>query len=71
MDPSAVNVNVTVDDFDSVISYPDQSEWQTPDPSGPSFTTNGTPWLMGTFHQTDAVNASFSFNFTGTSNTAT
>jgi hypothetical protein len=66
MDASAVNVNVTVDDFDSVLSYPDQSKWQTPDPSSPSFNANGSPWLMGTFHKTDVLGASVSFNFTGT-----
>jgi hypothetical protein len=65
MDTSAANVNVTVDDFDSVLSYPDQSIWQTPDPSSTSFTANGSPWLMGTYHKTDVVGASVSFNFTG------
>jgi hypothetical protein len=67
MDASAVNVNVTVDDFDSVISYADQSVWQTPDPSSPSFNASGSSWLMGTYHTTDVLNASFAFNFTGTS----
>lgn len=65
MDTSAVNVNVTVDDFDSVVSYPDQSVWQTPDPSSSTFTAVGSPWWMGTYHKTDVVDASFSFNFTG------
>jgi hypothetical protein len=67
MDTSAVNVNVTVDDFDSVLSYPNQSDWQTPDPSSLSFNASGSPWLMGTFHKTDVVGASLSFNFTGMS----
>jgi len=65
MDASAVNVNVTVDDFDSVLSYPDKSQWQTPDPSSTSFNASGSPWLRGTYHQTDVVGASVSFNFTG------
>jgi hypothetical protein len=69
MDASAVNVNVTVDDFDSVISYADQSVWQTPDPSSPSFSASGSSWLMGTYHTTDVLNASFAFNFTGMSHT--
>jgi hypothetical protein len=65
MDTSAVNVNVTVDDFDSVLSYPDQSKWQTPDPSNSSFNASDSPWWMGTFHKTDVIDASVSFNFTG------
>ncbi|KAG6896780.1 hypothetical protein C0992_006130 [Termitomyces sp. T32_za158] len=47
MDFTAVNLNITVDDFDSVLSYPDQSAWQTPDPSSPSFSASATPWWMG------------------------
>ncbi|KAG6844168.1 hypothetical protein H0H87_009287 [Tephrocybe sp. NHM501043] len=65
MDISAVNVNVTVDDFDSVLSYADQSQWQTPDPSSSTFNASATPWLMGTYHKTDTVGASVTFNFTG------
>lgn len=65
MDSSAVNINVTVDDFDSILSYPDQSVWQTPDPSSSSFNASASPWLMGTFHKTEAVGASVDFNFTG------
>lgn len=65
MDPTAVNVNVTVDDFDSILSYADQSVWQTPDPSSPTFNATNSPWLMGTFHETDTVGASLSINFTG------
>ncbi|KAF5376722.1 hypothetical protein D9615_007837 [Tricholomella constricta] len=65
MDTSAVNVNATVDDFDSVLSYPEQSAWQTPDPSSPSFDASATSWWMGTYHKTDVVGASVAFNFTG------
>ncbi|KAF8983296.1 hypothetical protein BDQ17DRAFT_741085 [Cyathus striatus] len=65
MDPSAVNTNVTVDDFDSVLSYADQSDWETPDPSSPSFNDTNSPWLMGTYHKTEIVGAELSFNFTG------
>lgn len=65
MDPSAVNVNVTVDDFDSVLSYADQSVWSTPDPSSSSFDDTNSPWLKGTFHETNSVGATISFNFTG------
>ncbi|GLB44458.1 hypothetical protein LshimejAT787_1700850 [Lyophyllum shimeji] len=67
MDPSAVNINVTVDDFDSVLSYSDPSVWQTPDPSSSSFDARNMPWLMGTYHRTDVVGASLTFNFTGPS----
>ncbi|KAG5636057.1 hypothetical protein H0H81_009228 [Sphagnurus paluster] len=65
MDSSAVNTNVTVDDFDSVLSYADQSQWQTPDPSSSSFNASATPWWMGTYHKTDIIGASVAFNFTG------
>lgn len=65
MDATAVNVNVTVDDFDSILSYADQSVWETPDPSSPMFDATKSPWLMGTFHKTDTVGAFLSINFTG------
>ncbi|KAJ7713000.1 hypothetical protein B0H16DRAFT_1678742 [Mycena metata] len=65
MDPSAVNVNVTVDDFDSIVSYADQAAWETPDPSSTSFNANTNQWLMGTYHSTSVTNATVSFNFTG------
>ncbi|THU86309.1 hypothetical protein K435DRAFT_763499 [Dendrothele bispora CBS 962.96] len=65
MDDSAVNFNVTVDDFDSILAYPNQAAWTTPDPSSSSFSAAGSPWLMGTFHRTEEVNASVSLNFTG------
>ncbi|KAJ7049563.1 hypothetical protein C8F01DRAFT_1183187 [Mycena amicta] len=65
MDSSAVNTNLTIDDFDSILSYADQSAWQTPDPSSASFDAKGSEWLMGTYHSTDVVNASVNFNFTG------
>jgi len=65
-DPSAVNQNITIDDFDSVITYADQSEWSTPDPSKIiSFNQSSTPWREGTYHLTSVVNASFTFNFEG------
>ncbi|KAH7878291.1 uncharacterized protein C8R40DRAFT_1092048 [Lentinula edodes] len=54
MDSSAVNFNVTADDFDSVLSYPDQSIWATPDPSSSDY----HPKIS------DTVNASNKFNFT-------
>ncbi|KAJ3994494.1 hypothetical protein F5050DRAFT_469847 [Lentinula boryana] len=65
MDSSAVNFNVTVDDFDSVLAYADQSVWTTPDPSSSDYHPESSPWLLGTFHKTSTVNASVSFNFTG------
>ncbi|KAK7445755.1 hypothetical protein VKT23_014751 [Stygiomarasmius scandens] len=65
MDDSAVNFNVTVDDFDSILDYPDQAAWTTPDPSSSSFSAAGSSWLMGTYHKTEEINASVSLNFTG------
>ncbi|KAF9074327.1 hypothetical protein BDP27DRAFT_1214314 [Rhodocollybia butyracea] len=65
MDSSALNANITVDDFDSVVSYPDQSAWITPDPSSADYHPESSPWLLGTFHKTNTINASVSLNFTG------
>jgi len=66
MDTSAVNFNVTLDDFDSVLSYTDQSVWTTPDPSpGSDFNATSSPLWMGTYHRTQTVGAEFSLNFTG------
>ncbi|KAF7290215.1 hypothetical protein MIND_01335000 [Mycena indigotica] len=65
MDAGAVNVNVTADDFDSILTYADQGSWTTPDPSSKAFSAAGSPWLMGTFHSTDVVGAGVSMNFTG------
>ncbi|PPR05431.1 hypothetical protein CVT26_011309 [Gymnopilus dilepis] len=65
MDPSAVNWNVTVDDFDSLLTYDDQSVWTTPDPSAQGFDASNSPWLRGTFHNTTTKGASVSLNITG------
>ncbi|KAH9476859.1 hypothetical protein JR316_0010775 [Psilocybe cubensis] len=65
MDPAAVNWNVTIDDFDSILTYDDQSVWITPDPSVPNFDPTNSPWLRGTFHQTTTKGASVSLNITG------
>jgi len=64
MDPSAVNQNITVDDFDSVVTYTDQGQWSTPNPQLLS-NTSTTPWFDGTYHLTNVTNASFTFNFEG------
>lgn len=66
MDNSAVNINVTVDDFDSVITFQDEAQWSTPDPTkNLPFNPSSSPWLYGTYHQTGVVNASLTFNFEG------
>ncbi|KAF8181035.1 hypothetical protein BJ912DRAFT_882471 [Pholiota molesta] len=64
MDPSAVNWNVTIDDFDSILTYEDPGVWNTPDPSASNYSTAG-PWLRGTYHQTDSKDASVGLNITG------
>lgn len=66
MDASAVNINVTIDDFDAIVNYADQSQWFTPDPSSADFEAKNSPWWEGTFHKTETIGASFSLNFTGT-----
>ncbi|KAG7445512.1 uncharacterized protein BT62DRAFT_932605 [Guyanagaster necrorhizus] len=66
MDSSAVNANVSVDDFDSILLYsPDESVWTTPDPSSSDFDAASSQWWMGTYHATETINASVSLNFTG------
>ncbi|KAJ7644705.1 hypothetical protein FB45DRAFT_824844 [Roridomyces roridus] len=65
MDASAVNFNVTTDDFDSILSYADQGAWQTPDPSSASYDPKTSQWLLGTFHSTNVTGATVEFNFTG------
>lgn len=65
MDSSAVNVNVTVDDFDCILSYDRQSDWTTPDPSKSTFDATGSDWLRGTWHRTEVKNTAFHINFTG------
>lgn len=65
MDSSAVNVNVTVDDFDTVLVYDDQAQWTTPDPSSQGFNGNDPKYLRGTYHLTHLIGAAVSLNFTG------
>lgn len=61
-------MNLTVDDFDSVITFADQSQWSTPDPQkNLPFDPTKSPWLDGTYHLTNIANASFSFDFEGES----
>lgn len=60
--------NITIDDFDSVLSWSSRSDWTTPDPSlNPSwFSDPGvTEWHEATYHKTSAVGTSVSLNFTG------
>ncbi|WWD22547.1 hypothetical protein CI109_107040 [Kwoniella shandongensis] len=65
--------NVTVDDFDSLITYSDYSQWTTPNPQDhPSWynatgDVTGVPWHEATIHYTTIPNASFSLNSTATS----
>jgi hypothetical protein len=66
MDNSAININVTADDFDSVITFDDETQWSTPDPQkNLPFNPSSSPWLYGTYHETSVVNASITYNFEG------
>lgn len=65
MDPNAVNKNLTVDDFDSLVTYADQSQWSTPDPSQDTSNQTTSSWKDGTYHLTAVINAFFTFNFEG------
>ncbi|KAJ7433705.1 hypothetical protein B0H11DRAFT_2121137 [Mycena galericulata] len=64
MPSSVTKFNLTVDDFDSLITYANQSHWLTPDPSaGPDPALD--IWFDGTYHRTNVSGASFTFNFKG------
>ncbi|KAF9054145.1 hypothetical protein BJ165DRAFT_1337721 [Panaeolus papilionaceus] len=65
MDPTAVNWNITIDDFDSILHYADQSVWRTPDPSASDFDASKSPWMRGTYHETTTKGASVRFEITG------
>ncbi|KAJ2927990.1 hypothetical protein H1R20_g9115, partial [Candolleomyces eurysporus] len=65
MDPTAVNVNITADDFDTVLVYEDQAQWTTPDPSSRDFDGNDPAYLRGTYHLTETKGAAVRLNFTG------
>ncbi|KAJ7243817.1 hypothetical protein B0H12DRAFT_1236301 [Mycena haematopus] len=61
---SNIKFTLAVDDFDSLITYPDQSQWTTPDPSaGPDPALD--IWFDATYHRTNVTGASFSFDFKG------
>ncbi|KAJ7154932.1 hypothetical protein C8R43DRAFT_884951 [Mycena crocata] len=64
MHSTATKFNLTVDDFDSLITYPEQSQWLTPDPSAAHDPANDI-WFDGTYHRTNVTGASFSFGFKG------
>ncbi|KAJ6504554.1 hypothetical protein DFH09DRAFT_1000692 [Mycena vulgaris] len=64
MRPSVTKFNLTVDDFDSLITYPEQSQWITPDPSAAHDPALDI-WFDGTYHLTNTTGASFSFAFKG------
>jgi hypothetical protein len=55
----AVNWNMTIDDFDSMLT------WETPDLSAAGFDPSTSPWLSGTYHNTMIIGASMSLNITG------
>jgi hypothetical protein len=65
MDPSAVNLNLTVDDFYSVVAYKNVAAWSTPDPSAADFNPAASTFREGTGHVTSVVNESFTFEFLG------
>ncbi|CED84703.1 hypothetical protein [Phaffia rhodozyma] len=66
--------NLTVDDFDSLLSYADQTQWSTPNPQLNPGWFNDTSqagadavWHEATWHKTNVPGASVAFNFTGSS----
>lgn len=69
MNTSAVNANVTIDDWANILNYTNPTQWTTPDPSNPPVAdiVNTTQWLDGTYHLTTVVNASVALNFQGQS----
>jgi hypothetical protein len=67
MNASATNINITIDDWSALLTYQRPTDWQTPDPSSPTFNASlaSTPWLDGTYHLTNVVNTTVVLNFTG------
>lgn len=62
--------NITIDDFDSVLSWSSKGDWATPDPSiNPSWFSEPdvTEWHEATYHKTSVVGTSVFLNFTGKS----
>ncbi|KAJ6471762.1 hypothetical protein C8R47DRAFT_988001 [Mycena vitilis] len=64
MRPANIKFNLTVDDFDSLITYPDQGQWTTPDPSAARDPALDI-WFDDTYHRTNVTGASLSFGFKG------
>lgn len=60
MHRSPTQFNLTVDDFDSLITYPNQSLWLTPDPSAGTNPALDI-WVGERYHLTNTTGASFSF----------
>ncbi|KAJ7806285.1 hypothetical protein B0H14DRAFT_2876174 [Mycena olivaceomarginata] len=59
-----IKFNLTVDDFDSLITYPNQSHWTTPDPSAAPDPVLAI-WFDSTYHRTNVSGASLSYSFKG------
>ncbi|KAJ7280035.1 hypothetical protein C8J57DRAFT_119034 [Mycena rebaudengoi] len=59
-----ISFDLTVDDFDSLITYPVQSQWTTPDPSAAHDPALDI-WFDGTYHKTNVTGASLTFGFKG------
>lgn len=53
-----------MDDFDSLITYANQSQWATPEPSAAPDPALDI-WFDGTYHRSNTAGASLSFRFTG------
>lgn len=56
--------NLTIDDFDPFLSFSDESVWDTPDPSK-NISSSDAQWYEGTYHKTDTVGTTLSFDFEG------
>ncbi|KAJ6453368.1 hypothetical protein C8R45DRAFT_1039268 [Mycena sanguinolenta] len=61
---SNLKFTLDVDDFDSLITYANQSQWSTPDPSAAPDPTLDV-WFDATYHRTNVTGAAFSFGFKG------
>ncbi|KAF9254793.1 hypothetical protein L218DRAFT_975779 [Marasmius fiardii PR-910] len=65
--PAVPITNLTLDDFDAVLNYSDQTQWTTPDPWSLEYNSDSKEWLRGTWHVTDVVGAEVSLGFDGPS----
>ncbi|KAL0565477.1 hypothetical protein V5O48_016548 [Marasmius crinis-equi] len=46
---------LTIDDFDAILNYTDQTAWTTPDPFSAAYNPASPEWVRGTWHRTEVI----------------